>query len=207
MLYEPSESCILGLTSNTQTTRSCETHLKPYTKCLISVDGTDCPVFESWLFSTKMYSHKMNGPAVKYEVAVCIKTQRIVWINGPFLGAAHDSSLFRAGLSQQLHDEEAVECDRGYGGDFKMKTPGMGDNSKQRKMKSNVRAQHEAVNGRLKQFNALTTHFRHMKPNREGMMEKHKWCFTAVAVITQLKFCSDGELIFEDGVEYDVEYF
>ena len=67
-------------------------------------------------------------------------------------------------------------------------------NSKQRKMKSNVIAQHEAVNGRLKQFNVLTTHLWHMKPNREGIMEKHKWCFAAVTVITQLKFWSDVDL-------------
>ena len=69
-----------------------------------------------------------------------------------------------------------------------MKNPSVGMNSKERKKKSIARAQHEAVNGRLKQFGVLTTHFRHMKPNREGMMEKHKTCFAAVAVITQLKF-------------------
>ena len=27
----------------------------------ISIDGTDCPVFEPWPFSKKMYSHKLNG--------------------------------------------------------------------------------------------------------------------------------------------------
>jgi hypothetical protein len=178
-----------------------------HSNCFISVDGTDCPVFEPWPFSTKMISHKLNGPGVKYEVAVCIKTQIIVWINGPFVCSTHDSTIFRTGLSPLLFDDEAVECDRGYGGDFKMKTPSMGETSKQRKMKSNVRAQHEAVNGRLKQFNVLTTHFRHMQPNRAGMMEKHQWCFHAVAVITQLEFTSDFELIFEDGVEYEVEYF
>ena len=39
----------------------------------------------------------------------------------------------------------------------------------------------------LKQFNVLTTHFRHMSP-RDNMMEKHGKCFNAVAVIAQLKF-------------------
>lgn len=176
------------------------------TNCFISVDGTDCPVFESWPFSTKMYSHKFNGPAVKYELAVCLKTAMIVWINGPFLGSKHDNTIFKEGLSQLLFDEEAVEADRGYEGDNKLKTPSMGQHSVDRKMKSNARAQHEAVNGRLKQFNVLTTHFRHMKPNREGMMQKHKMCFFAVAVITQLKFMG-GMTIFEEGLEYDVEYF
>ena len=178
-----------------------------YTNCFMSVDGTDCPVFEPWPFSKTMYSHKLNGPGVKYEVGVCLMTGRIVWTNGPFVGSKHDGTIFRNGLSPLLHDDEGVECDRGYGGDDKMKTPSMGFDSKQRKMKSNARAQHEAVNGRLKQFNVLTTHFRHMKPDREGMMRKHGMCFNAVAVITQMKFTLGGEKIFNEGLEYDVNYF
>ena len=73
-------------------------------------------------------------------------------------------------------------------------------------MKSNARAQHEIVNERLKQFNILTTHFRHMKPDKESMMERHGMCFRAVAVITQLKFMN-GENIWNDGLDYDVHYF
>lgn len=53
------------------------------TNCLISVDGTHCPVNEPWPFEKKWYSHKFNGPAVAYEVAVGITTGFIVWINGP----------------------------------------------------------------------------------------------------------------------------
>ena len=177
-----------------------------HTNCFMSVDGTDCPVFEPWPFSTKMYSVKMNGPGLKYEVGVCLKTSWIVWINGPFTGAENDATIFKNGLSTKLHEEEAVEADRGYKGDDKLKLPGMAITSKERKMKSNARAQHEAVNGRLKQFNVLTTHFRHMKPNREGMMRKHGMCFNAVAVITQLKFIG-GASIWEDGLEYNVHYF
>ena len=177
-----------------------------YTNCFVSVDCTDCPVFEPWPFSTAMYSKKLNGPGIKYEVAVCIKTGHIVWVNGPFVGSKNDGTIFKAGISNELHDEECAEVDRGYQGDDKMMRPDMGFDSKQRKMKSNARAQQEAVNGRLKHFNVLTTHFRHMKPNRDTMMEKHGICFNAVAVITQLKFMN-GESIFEDKVEYDVNYF
>ena len=177
-----------------------------HTNCFMSIDGTDCPVFEPYPFSKAMYSHKYNGPAVKYEVGVCLKTGWIVWINGPFIGSANDGTMFIEGLSTLLHDEEAVEVDKGYKGDRKMKLPDMGMTSKERKMKSNARSQHETVNGRLKIFNVLTTHFRHMKPNREGMMQKHGSCFNAVAVITQLKF-ANGETTFEDGLEYNVHYF
>ena len=64
------------------------------TNCFISVDGTDCPVFKPWPFSKKMYSHKLNGPGLKYEVAVCLKTGQIVWISGPFVGSKTDSTIF-----------------------------------------------------------------------------------------------------------------
>eukprot|EP00536_Pseudo-nitzschia_multiseries_P016490 jgi/Psemu1/46397/gm1.46397_g len=153
-----------------------------------------------------MHSHKFNGPAVKYEVGVCLKTGWIVWINGPFVGSKNDGTIFKEGLSNLLHDDEAVEVDRGYRGDDKMKLPDMGFTWIERKMKSNARLQHETVNGRLKIFNVLTSHFRHMKSNRQGMMQKHKICFEAVATVTQLKFAS-GETTFKDGLEYDVNYF
>ena len=177
------------------------------TNCFISVDGTDCPVFEPYPFDRKMLSHKINGPGVKYEVAVCLKTGKIVWINGPFIASVNDGRIFREGLSTLLCRDECVECDKGYLGDDKMRLPHMGFTSKERKMKSNARAQQECINGRLKQFNVLTTHFRHMKPNREGMLKKHGMCFTAVAVITQLKLTVGGESIFAKGLEYDVNYF
>eukprot|EP00536_Pseudo-nitzschia_multiseries_P006749 jgi/Psemu1/15990/gm1.15990_g len=146
--------------------------------------------------------------SVKYEVlGVCLKTGWIVWINGPFVGSKHDGTIFKEGLSNLLHDNEAVEVDRDYRGDDKMKLPDMGFTQIERKMKSNAWSQHETVNGRLKIFDVLTSHFRHMKPNRQGMMQKHKICFKAVAVIThQLKFVS-GETTFKDGLKYDVNYF
>lgn len=37
------------------------------TTCLMSVDGTDCPVYEPWPFDPKWFSKKFNGPGVKYE--------------------------------------------------------------------------------------------------------------------------------------------
>eukprot|EP00536_Pseudo-nitzschia_multiseries_P001354 jgi/Psemu1/3171/gm1.3171_g len=153
-----------------------------------------------------MYSNKFNGPGVKYEVGVCLKTGWIVWINRPFVGSKNDGTIFKEGLSNLLHDNKAVEVYRGYRGDDKMKPPDMGFTRKERKMKSNAWALHETVNGRLKIFNVLTLHFRHMKPDTQGMMQKHKICFKAVAVITQLKFAS-GETTFKDGLEYDVNYF
>jgi DDE superfamily endonuclease len=174
------------------------------TNSLMSVDGTDCPTMEPWPFDPKWYSHKFNGPGVKYEVGVCIKTGYIVWVNGPFVASTGDATIFKNTLSGILADDEGVEVDKGYGGDNKLKSPQVNSSQSQKKEKAGVRARHENVNSRLKIYNVLNIPFRHLNP-RNTMMEKHGMCFNAIAVITQLKFES-GEKLYD--VKYDsVNYF
>ena len=175
-----------------------------HVNCFISVDGTDCPVFEPWPFDEKMCSHKMNGPALKYEVAVAISTGFIVWVNGPFKGGKGDSEIFKEGLKHHLLDNEYVEVDAGYRGDDAFMNPDMAANSRGRKNKSIVRGRHENINSRLKIYNVLTTYFRHMKP-KNGYMKKHRICFDSVAVITQLKLEFGGERLYD--VTYDENYY
>ena len=172
--------------------------------CFVSVDGTDCPVFEPWPFDSKMFSHKTNGPALKYEVAVAISTGYIVWVNGPFKGGKGDSKIFQEGLKHHLYQDEMVEVDAGYRGDDKFMNPSMASDSKGRKNKSIVRGRHENVNSRLKIYNVLTSYFRHMKPNNKFMV-KHGMCFDSVAVITQLKMEFGRERLYD--VEYDEDYY
>jgi DDE superfamily endonuclease len=177
------------------------------TNALMSVDGTDCPTMESWPFDPKWYSHKFNGPGVKYEVGVCIKTGYIVWINGPFVASTSDATIFKNTLSGLLADDEGVEVDKGYGGDKKLKSPQVNSSKLQKKEKASaVGARHENVNSRLKIYNVLNIPFRHLNP-RYGMMEKYGMCFNAIAVIlTQLKFESGGERLYD--IKYDsVNYF
>lgn len=169
------------------------------TQCLMSVDGTDCPVNEPWPFDGVWFSEKFNGPAIKYEVGVCIKTGFIVWINGPFEASKNDGTIFRNTLSTLLADDEGVEVDAGYKGDDKMKAP---TTATSRKQKSQVRGRHENVNGVLKVYNVLNFPFHHSNPRNE-MMNKHGICFKAIAVVTQLKFEHCG-VMYE--VEYDVSY-
>jgi hypothetical protein len=41
-------------------------------------------------------SYKLNGPGLHYEIAVCIATVQIEWINGPYKPARWvDISIFR----------------------------------------------------------------------------------------------------------------
>ena len=129
------------------------------TNCFMSVDGTHCPIFEPWPFSTKYFSKKMNGPGLSYEVGICIKTCHIVWVNRPFVASTNDSVMFRSLLTHLLCKDKGVEVDAGYKGDTKMKTPNMGITRQIRKEKRKVRGRHKNVNRRLKQFNVLKTHF------------------------------------------------
>ena len=174
--------------------------------CLISIDGTDCPVNEPWPFDTQMYSKKFNGPAVKYEVGVCIQTGSIVWICGAFVASTNDATIFKDTLANLLADDEGVEVDAGYKGHDKMKAPNVATSSVARKQKSVVRGRHENVNGRLKIYNVLNIPFRHLKPrNVKLMLKKHSLCFFAIAVVTQLKF-EAGEKLYDvvyDQVNYD----
>ena len=41
-------------------------------RCLMTVDGTDYEIYQPALFSKHWYSHKFNGPAIKYEIGVSI---------------------------------------------------------------------------------------------------------------------------------------
>jgi hypothetical protein len=160
------------------------------------VDGTDCSVKEPRPFDTKIFSKKLNGPGVKYEVGVSIQTCDIVWINGPFKAGKQDTTIFQEdGMQAALCDDECVEADAGYRGDLLM-NPNVAQSSDDRVDKSHVRGRHETVNGRLKNFNILDDVFRTTGPD---MFEKHGLAFGAVAVIVQLGFELHGHL-------YDVHY-
>ena len=147
-----------------------------------------------------MFSEKFNGPALKYEVGVCIATGHIVWVNGPFMGAEADVTIFKEdGLLDALAEEECIEVDMGYQGSTKLKNPKIYQSRMDKQQKSIIRSRQENVNGRLKQFQVLNGVFRHTK----DMQRKHKMCFNAVAVITELFFELEEGLY---AVEYDVNY-
>ena len=93
--------------------------------CCVTVDGTDFRIREPQEFSTRWFSHKFNGPALRYEVAVSINGGDIVHTNGPFpAGAWPDITIFRDELIHKLEEDEMIEADRGYKGEpTKIRTP------------------------------------------------------------------------------------
>ena len=83
-------------------------------RCLVTVDGTDFRIPEPSPLDTQWYSHKFKGPGLQYEIAVCIRTGKIVSYNGPFeCGRWPDLNIFRNKVKRMLPVGERVVADRG----------------------------------------------------------------------------------------------
>lgn len=81
----------------------------------MSVDGTHDPINETSSFSPRWFSYKLNGPRLRYEVAISINGGRIVWGNGPFKqGEMKDLQIFRKDLKHELDEKEMVCTNDGY---------------------------------------------------------------------------------------------
>ena len=123
---------------------------------------------------------------------MCIQTGDIVWINGPFpCGNYPDITIFRCGLKQKLlRAKEKAQADLGYRGEPRtVIIPNEFDREDIKRLKDDVRARHETVNKRLKQFGILKHVFLHD-------LDKHQPAFEAVAVITQLSI-QNGEPLYQ----------
>ena len=94
---------------------------------MVSVDCTDIPIEEPTRFSSKWFSHKFNGPGLRYEIGLSLQLGHIVWVNGPYpCGAWSDIKIFRDRMKLDLSKNERVEADNGYTGEDPdtCKTPG-----------------------------------------------------------------------------------
>jgi len=84
-------------------------------KCWMSVDGTDFRINGPKPFGPRLKSHKSNGPGLRYEVGLCIRTGLIVWTNGPFrAGGNSDLGIFQRGLRHRLVPGEKAIADGTY---------------------------------------------------------------------------------------------
>lgn len=170
----------------------------PYNRALVSIDGTDFEIVEpvnprdkSW------YSYKFNAAAVKYEVAVCITTGCIVWINGPFKGSVNDNSIAWGNIVSRLDPGERIVADSGYhnkGDRPEVFYTKRGDRSIRDRQMSVVRSRHETVNRRFKEFKAMQSVFRHD-------VKKHQMVMYAIAILVQVKIEDSENMVWE--LEYD----
>lgn len=147
--------------------------------CYVTVDGTDFRVAEPMPFSRKWYSQKFKGAGLRYEVAICIQTSEIVWVQGPFApGQWPDLKIFKSNLLGRLDNGEMVETDNGYQHP-RCRQPKDMISKQDSRARSLARARHECINKKFKQWECMATAFRHP-------LWKHKFCFRAIVAITQL---------------------
>ena len=152
----------------------------------VSVDGTDCRVYETRPMDRTLYSHKFHGAGLRYEIAVSIHTGNIVWVNGPYkAGATNDVTIYRHSLKKLLDSGEYVITDNGYPDETCLQSRDCIDANKKKHRR--IRAKHEVINGRIKNFQVVSTTFRHDH-------NLHAYCFHAVVHI--IKLCLDENPLF-----------
>jgi hypothetical protein len=146
----------------------------------VTLDGTDFRTCETMPFNPKWYSHKFKGPALRYEIAVCIQTGWIVWIHGPFPpGKFPDIKIARKSIHHELDVGEKYLADGGYrDGVAGLAVTPTGLNNEDQRMKARARARHENVNRLFKNFAILERRYRHTK-------SKHGRVFRAVSHLVQ----------------------
>jgi len=136
-----------------------------------------------WLpFNPKWCSHKFKGAGLRYELAISIQTGDIVWLNGPYpCGEYNDIKIFKDKLQKKLRIHEKVEADGIYRGVEGARSKGDFVSKSDKTAKGKARGRHETVNGRIKNWACLRNVWRHP-------IEKHKFAFAAIVVITQIAF-------------------
>jgi hypothetical protein len=82
---------------------------------LVSVGGTDYAIREPQPFHKKWFSHKMNGPGVRYKIATCFQTGVLVRTKGPYpCGSWPDLRIARHALVDAFDPGEYYIVDGGY---------------------------------------------------------------------------------------------
>jgi DDE superfamily endonuclease len=171
---------------------------------IVSVDGVHCRIFEPRNDpGSKWFDHKTNSAGVAYEVALAIRSSRVVHIRGPFPASAHDLTIFRGGTKDDPKDPEALifkikqgqkaVSDSAYVGealaDGKASVSRRGELVELQVHKSRSKARQETFNARLKTFNVLEDRFRHG-------FDRHKTVFEACTVLCQYDM-ENGNPLFE----------
>jgi hypothetical protein len=57
---------------------------EPGVNLFVSIHGTDCSINEQSPFSPRWYSHKLNGPGLRYDIGLNIATGDVVWAYGGY---------------------------------------------------------------------------------------------------------------------------
>ena len=161
----------------------------------MTVDASDFRINEPTPFDPVWYSHKFNGPALRYKMGISIQTGYICWINSPYpAGEFNDLEIFQLYLKELLARHERVETDSIYQGDSCRIPNDFKGHRPWAVQKAQARARHETINGSFKNFNILSQPFRSTK-------HKHFLVYQAIAVIIQSEILEGRETY---QIEYDI---
>ena len=164
---------------------------------LVTVDTTDCPFQQilvpnpnkkgKKMINKSLYSYKINGPALRYEIGLAKNSSDIVHVNGPFPpGDWNDLSIFRQNLIHKLDVGEKVEADDIYVGEAPayVNCPAS-CTTKEKELDAMKRAEgrHEALSKHIKHWKCLSEFS--CKGTPVEKMEKHNALFRACAVVKQ----------------------
>lgn len=150
---------------------------------IISVDGVHFkvkePKHETLRRDPSYYSHKHNKAGLNYEIAICIFSNRVVWVNGPFKASRHDKTIMVTdGLLEKIPAGKRVIADRVYRKVECVSIHNSMDCEEVRNFKRRVRSRQESFNERLERWESLKTCWKH------GIADnKHKIVLDAVATL------------------------
>jgi DDE superfamily endonuclease len=167
---------------------------------IMTVDCTDCPIEEIahpvLSQDPELYSFKLNGAGLRYELGIDLFYSNLIWLNGPFKpGQVNDNTIFaEKGLKAKLESiGKKALADKIYNGHpNECSTFNAVDSEVVSKFKARAQMRHEQFNGMVKEFKCMANEFRH-KPEKE---KKHKACMEAVCVVCQYRL-ENGEPLFD----------
>ena len=167
--------------------------------CLVSVDCIDCQFQQvlinhpteqgKKIMNKSLYSYKFRGPALRYEIALSLLSNDIVWINGPFCpGDWNDLEIFRLNLKNQLEAGERVEADNGYVGEapkYVVCPASLMTKEDSLATMRRVEGRHEVMNKHVKNWSCLKGYF-DVKGTGVEKMEKHRLLFFSCTIAKQV---------------------
>jgi hypothetical protein len=177
-----------------------ETHEIEDHTFIMTVDGVHCSVQEVRKDpGSKWYSHKSHGAGLSYELGIAIRSNRLVWINGPFPASRHDLTIFRFGdgnknnpgrnLKSNIPFGKRVIADSAYSGEdnLTISVTRNEDSAEVKAFKARAKSRQETFNSRIKVFSILNTTFRHN-------IDFHQTAMESICVLAQYDLESGHEL-------------
>jgi hypothetical protein len=177
---------------------------------IITVDGVNFRTQEFRLDpSSKWFDHKTKSTGLTYELALSIRRQALVWMNGPFpSGLKNDGTIYRGGRKAQKMDDwektalffmmppkTRAVADSGYANLPRITTTNGKHSRNLKKFLTRAKQRQESFHTRLKSFHILEDRFRHGASTAEKM-ELHQMCTEAICVIAQYDL-ENGNPLFE----------